>query len=216
MKRLIVYDLDGTLVDTAEDITSAVNFMLTHFHHPPLHRAEVLRYVGQGLQHLIKHCLAIDDPQEIERGINLYAAYYTDHLLDASALFPSAQALLDYFKDRKQAVITNKPNPYSCDILTGLGVADYFFEVIAGDSEYPNKPDPTAIRSLMAKHQINPKETLLIGDSLIDIQTGRNAGVFTAILTHGFSDASELASADPDVLVSHFEELMALARQHRW
>jgi phosphoglycolate phosphatase len=216
MKRLIVYDLDGTLVDTAEDITRAVNYMLEHFNHPPLPRKAVLQYVGYGLHHLIKECLKINDPVAIERGIDRYAEYYTDHLLDYSRLYPLAQDVLDYFKDRTQAVITNKPNPYSLNILTGLGVADYFREIIAGEDGYPSKPNPTGLQAIMERAGATPQQTLLIGDSPVDVETGRNAGVLTVVMTHGFVGEQELAAAQPDIMVRHFEELMAIARQRGW
>ena len=216
MKRLIIYDLDGTLVDTKEDISRAANHMLSQLHLPPLASQEICRYVGRGLHNLIKGCLQTDDPRRIEQGTKSYRAYYAAHLLDHSRLYPGAQEALEYFKSRAQVVITNKPNPYSREILMGLGVAGYFIEIVAGDSAYPKKPDPAAVRSVMERAQAAPEETLMVGDSPIDIETGRNAGVLTVGIAQGFADDHELQAASPDVLIRNFTELLTLVRQRRW
>lgn len=215
-KRLIVYDLDGTLVDTGEDIAEAVNHMLTVLDASPLSPEEVRRFVGRGLHDLIARCLKTDDPGRIRQGLKTFEAYYANHLADHSALYPRAKEVLDYFKDRTQAVLTNKPNPFAQDLLKRLGVADYFTEILAGADAYPKKPDPAALFSLMDRNQIPPQDALLVGDSLIDVETGRKAGVLTVILMHGFEDKEELAAASPDVTVGDFRELLTLARQHGW
>ncbi len=216
MKRLIVYDLDGTLVDTLEDITRAVNHMAQQFDAPALAADEVRRFVGHGLHQLVKSCLKTDDPRRIERGAKIYRAYYADHLVDHSRLYPGVREVLEHFKGRTQVVVTNKPNPFSRDILHALDVERYFWNVIAGDEEYPKKPDPTAVRSLMDQAGVSPNDTLLIGDSPIDVQTGRSAGVVTVGVLHGFADATDLSAAAPDALVRDFTELLRVANQQAW
>jgi len=216
MKRLIVYDLDGTLVDTLEDIAQAANHMLRELGAVPLPASEIRPFVGRGLQELVKGCLRTDDPAQAERGSKIYRAYYTQHLVEHSRLYPGAREVLDHFRPRAQAVISNKPNPYSSDILRALGVAGYFIRVVGGDSEYPRKPDPSSIRAIMEQAGVSPRETLFIGDSPIDVETGRSAGIVTIAVTHGFSDEEELRAAAPDVLVPSFPELLALAKQQGW
>jgi phosphoglycolate phosphatase len=216
MKRLIVYDLDGTLVDTLEDIACAANHMLRIMQAPAVSPQEVRRHVGRGMHELVKGCLKTEELKRIEYGVKVYCAYYARHMLDHSRLYPGAQAVLDHFKQRQQAVITNKPTPFSHDILKALGVANYFAEIIAGDSGYPKKPDPTSVLSIMKKGLITPTEALLVGDSPIDIEMGRNAGVLTVSITHGLADEDELASAAPDVMVRNFEELLELAKRQEW
>jgi phosphoglycolate phosphatase len=142
MRRLILYDLDGTLVDTLEDITSAANHMLAELRMPPRPAVEIRGDIGRGLHQLVAACLQTDDRRRIEQGTKIYRAYYTQHLTDRSRLYPGVREVLDYFKARQQAVISNKPNPYSRDLLTALGVADYFFEIIGGETPYPKKPNP--------------------------------------------------------------------------
>ena len=206
MKQFIVYDLDGTLVDTREDIACAANHMLQTMGAEVLAPSEIERYVGRGLHHLVKSCLKTDDDKSVKKGAKTYRDYYARHMLDHTRLYPGALEVLNYFKGRHQAVITNKPNPFSRDILRDLGVLDYFLEVVAGDAGYPRKPDPTAVLSLMQQTKAKAEETLLVGDSEIDIETARNAGVDTVAITHGFVGEDTLRLAQPDHIVRHFEE----------
>ena len=216
MKRLIMYDLDGTLVDTLQDITEAANHLLDHFGLPRRSSMEIRGFIGGGVEELIRRCLGTDDPVRLEEGIAIYRAHYRQHLLDHSRLYPDAQRLLEYFKSRRQAVITNKPNPYSTDILRSLGVAEYFFAIIGGNSGFAIKPDPESMMALMQREQVSPPQTLFIGDSPVDVEAGRRAGTMTVTVTHGFSDEPELRAASPDLIVRGFNELLAVAQQHQW
>ncbi len=216
MKRLIIYDLDGTLVDTAEDIANAANYMLQVLSSTPLSRTDIQRLVGRGLHDLVTRCLRTDDPRLIAQGMETFEAYYGKHLLDHSTLYPKAHDALEYFRHRHQAVITNKPHPFARPLLEGLGVVGYFSDIIATGSGFPKKPDPTAVVSLMTAKGVTAPETLIVGDSGIDLETGRNAGVFTVILSHGFADDEELAAGVPDAVVKNFAELLELAKQRGW
>ena len=216
MKRLVVYDLDGTLVDTLEDLAAATGHALHTLGAPPVPLADVRRAVGRGVHDLIRQCLGTDDAQQIDEGVAIFRAYYAHHFIDRSRLYPGAQALLDHFRGRHQAVITNKPDPFSRQILEALGVAGYFIEIIAGGSRYPHKPDPSSLHALMRQAGAGPQETLLVGDSPIDVETGRRAGVATVMMTHGLSGEAELRAAGPDALVDGFAELLALARRQKW
>ena len=216
MKRLIIYDLDGTLADTLEDLTQAVNHTLRSLRAPELSREEVRGYVGRGVHDLIRSSLKTDEARRVDDGVAAFRAYYAQHLLDHTRLYPGASSLLDHFADRAQAVVTNKPDPFSQEILAALGVLRYFVAVIAGEAEFPKKPDPASVRALMARVQVHPEEALLVGDSAIDVETGRNAGIMTACVLHGLGGEAELRAARPDVLVRDFAELLAVARARAW
>jgi len=176
MKSLIIYDLDGTLVDTREDIARAANHMLEQMGRRRMATEEVCRQVGRGLFALIQGCLETEDPEALSKGAKIYRDYYARHMLDSSRLYPGALEILDYFKDRKQAVITNKPNPFSYELL----------------------------------------KALFVGDSRVDIETGRNAGVETVVLTHGFGTLDELQSASTAGIFNSFHELLQAARKKGW
>lgn len=214
-KRLIIYDLDGTLVDTAEDITEAINAMLTQLSVSTLTRDQIRHHVGRGLHDLVGRCLNTRDPALLERGLQAFVAYYGEHMTDHSRLYPGARESLEHFKSRRQVIFTNKPNPYAKDLMDKLGVGGYFQEILAGGSA-PKKPDPSALLALMQRLNVKPEEALLVGDSLIDAQTGRNAGVFTVILGQGFEDRDALKAANPDVMVEDMPAFLQLAKEHGW
>lgn len=215
-KRLIVYDLDGTLVDTLEDITAAANHMRQALGQPPLAPEAVRPYVGRGLHQLLERCLDTRDRRRVEQGAAIYRAYYTAHLADASRLYPGVREVLEHFKARRQAVVSNKPNPFSRDLLDRLGVASYFFEIVGGEEPYPKKPDPAGVQALMRASGVGPEETLLIGDSPIDVETARNAGIAVAALLQGFSEPADLVAAAPDILVRDLAEFLGHATRHGW
>jgi len=216
VKKLISYDLDGTPVDTREDIARAVNHIMRQMNARALERPVIERFVGRGLHYLIQHCLQAEDPKKVEKGAKIYRNYYAEHMLDHTRLYPGALEVLENFKHAKQAVITNKPDPFTRDILKALGVIHYFIEIVAGNSEYPRKPDPTSVLTIMKREKVAAEETLFVGDSAIDIETARNAGVFTAVITHGFTGEEELRCAAPDHMVQSFGELLALIRAKGW
>ncbi len=215
-KRLIFYDLDGTLVDTKQDITASANHMLREIGLPPLSQEQVIPHVGRGLRQLVVSCIGSCSSEKLESAMKIYRRHYTEHMLDHSRLYPGVEELLEHFKSRKQAVVTNKPNPYSRQILAGLGVEGYFMEIIGGDSEYPKKPDPAALIALMEKAGARPAEALFIGDSVVDIQAGKAAGIEMAVVTHGFESQEAIRAASPEVIALDFIELLALAKKWGW
>lgn len=216
MKKLIAYDLDGTLADTRLDIVHSVRHMLSVMEAPPLEASEIETCVGRGLHHLIRSTLKTEEPKRVERGAKIFREHYAQHMLDHTRLFDGAREVLEHFRGRKQAVLTNKPNPFSDLMLEGLGVRAYFVSVIAGDPGRPKKPDPAGFQELLAREGLDPREALYIGDSPVDIETGRRASVETVVITHGFTGENELKSLSPDHLVRSFGELLEKARALGW
>ena len=216
MKRLIVYDLDGTLVDTLADIAASANHALQALHAPPVDPAQMRGYVGRGVHDLMQQCLKTHDARRIDEGVTIFRTHYAHHLVDRSRLYPGARELLEQFRSRQQAVITNKPDPFSRQILEALGVAGYFLDIIAGGDRYPHKPDPASLLALMEHTRTTPEQAVFIGDSPIDIETGKRAGVSTLVVTHGFVEEAVLRAAEPDGLVRNFAELLQWAKEHQW
>ncbi|MBU9889530.1 MAG: HAD-IA family hydrolase [Candidatus Omnitrophica bacterium] len=223
IKKLILYDLDGTLVDTRQDIINSVRYALGRLNGPELMDDEIKDCVGTGLHALIRRVFRMPEgalkPEEetlTDQGAKLYRQHYKSHMLDHSRVYPGAKDFLESLKDRKQAVITNKPNPFSVQILKGLGILKYFIAVLAGDNGLPFKPDPAAIHHLMEETGATAEETLFIGDSLIDIDAARNAGVEVVTLSHGFTAEGVLREAGPDFVLRDFQELGQLVREKGW
>jgi phosphoglycolate phosphatase len=216
MKKFLFYDLDGTLVDTRVDIARSANHMMKEMGGPPIPAEEVRGYVGRGLYQLVASCLKTQDMKRIEQGAKIYRAFYAEHMMDHSVLYPGAREILEYFSDRKQAVITNKPNPFSRQMLEALGVAHFFTDIVAGDSEYPKKPNPSAVKALLEREKVKPQEAGFIGDSVIDIETARGAGIHAAVVLHGFAGEDELKSANPDLMAPDFPVLLGLLKSQGW
>lgn len=216
MKKLIAYDLDGTLVDTREDIILAANHMMAAMGRGPLAGETVKSYVGRGLHDLIKSCLKTADEKDVEKGAKIYRRYYGEHMMDHTCLYPGAKETLEYFKSRRQMVITNKPSPFSEDMLEKLGVAEYLSVILTGSSDHPPKPDPTGLLRVLHKENVAPADALLVGDSEVDLETGRRAGIETVLITHGFVSRDALEFHNPRWLVATFEEFLALARAQSW
>ena len=216
MKKLILYDLDGTIVDTRQDIINGVRYALKTLKGPDLTDDEIKDCVGTGLHALIKQVFRTEDEKLADQGSKLYRKHYKKHMLDHTHLYAGARECLEHFKDRKQAVITNKPNPFSSQILEALGVARFFIAILAGDNGLPFKPDPAAIHHLMEETSAREEETLFVGDSPIDIQAARNAGVEVVTLSHGFASEATLREAKPDHIVHNFDELLRIAQEKGW
>jgi len=208
--QLVVFDLDGTLADTQSDLALSVNAMREYMGLAPLPLEAVTSYVGHGVTVLVKHALgdkATD--HEVEKGLKFFLGHYAHHLLDNTAAYPGVREALERLRNRKLAILTNKPTRFSREIVTGLGLAPYFFQICGGDSFPLKKPDPTGIRTLMNLVSMPAENTLMVGDSDTDVFTGRNAGVWTCGVTYG-SGPQALENAGPDLLLDNLRELPPL------
>ena len=215
-KKLIGYDLDGTLADTRQDIVLGVQFMLKEMNKPVLSAQEIERCVGEGLHHLVAMASGENDPRILEKGARLLRKYYEKHLLEHTCLYPQAQKLLNRFSDRIQIVITNKPEPFTSQILEGLGIMPYLKGVFTGEKGIPRKPDPAALLLSMKEHQIDAQDVLWIGDSAVDAQTGKQAGVETVLVRHGFSSEYSLDQLGADYVIDDFSAFLQLADEKKW
>ena len=212
MIRLIVYDLDGTLIDSRLDIANAVNWTLREFKLGELPVDKVSSFVGSGVRNLMLQALkelGAEPTPALEKSIQLFRKRYGEHLLDHTRLHHSVRKVLEFFKDRKQAVVTNKPENFSLQILEGLGIRPYFFRVFGGDTGFPKKPAPEGLLEILRAARVSPEEAVLVGDSAVDIETGRNAGVKTFAVTYGFGKREEIEKAGPDRTLDNLDELIS-------
>ena len=210
--ELLIFDLDGTLVDTKMDLALSVNAMRQQMGLSPLPHEVITTFVGHGVGPLIRRSLgehATDDA--LERGLALFVEYYRQHLLDNTTAYPGVPEALAELRDRKIAVLTNKPADLSREILNGLGLASYFVYVYGGDSFPQRKPEPMGVWKLLEDLQVPAAKTMMVGDSDTDVLTGRNAKVWTCAVTYGFG-AATLRNAPPDLLLDDMRELPPLLR----
>ena len=202
---LIMFDLDGTLADTGPDLADAVNYTRAHFNLEPLPDALVYSHVGRGVEHLLKHSLPQQQPfQEVMR---VFLERYEKHLLDKTVLYPGVLPALDYFRDKRRVVVTNKMHRLSVAIIRGLGVEDRFDAILGGDSVAEKKPHPALLNEVLRRYRVAVRRALMVGDGDTDMDAGKRAGVVTCGVTYGFGNKKDLAATQPDFLIDDLDEL---------
>lgn len=211
--KLLIFDLDGTLIDSRADLVNSVNAMLRHFQRPELPPEIIAAYVGDGAPMLIRR--ALGDPTDerfLAEALEYFLAYYRVHKLDHTHAYPGVPEMLAALQRghngtrRGMAVLSNKPVNPSRQIVEALGLKPFFDQVYGGNSFPTKKPDPEGARKLMEEAGTRPEETIIIGDSSIDVLTGQNAGAWTCGVTYGFAPRT-LQELPPDLLVDSPQEL---------
>ena len=210
--KLIIFDLDGTLIDSRLDLVHSVNATLRHFKRPELPGEVIASYVGDGAPVLIRR--ALGDPKDeasVKTAVEYFLAYYRVHKLDHTHVYHGIPETLAAVRNsngvrRQMAVLSNKPVHPSRVIVEALGLAQFFVHVYGGNSFPTKKPDPLGARTLLDQTQTRSEEALIVGDSSVDVITGRNAGLWTCGVTYGFAPHT-LCEAPPDVVVDTPKEL---------
>jgi phosphoglycolate phosphatase len=212
--KLVIFDLDGTLIDSRLDLIHSVNATLRHFNRPELPGDVVASYVGDGAPMLVRR--ALGDPKDqkfFKQALDFFLAYYREHKLDHTTIYPGIPEALTHIQangtGRKMAVLSNKPVNPSRAIVDALGLGSFFVRVYGGNSFETKKPDPLGVRTLLQETGAAPENAMIVGDSSIDVLTGRNAGIATCGVTYGFAPHT-LCEAPPDVIVQNPQELAEL------
>ncbi len=205
--ELLIFDLDGTLVDTRQDIANSVNHVLSQFGLPPKSMQDVIKNVGDGVHKLLARSLASELMDETEKAVSLFKAHYGNHLLDFSRCYPGVEEVLSHFENKKLAIISNKPEALTLEVAQGLKLASRFSHILGGDSLPTLKPSPEPLNHVMLATGTAPGKTIMIGDSPSDILAGRKAGTLTCAVTYGFRTNKQLAPTEPDYIISAISEL---------
>jgi phosphoglycolate phosphatase len=217
--RLIVFDLDGTLIDSRADLVASVNATLAHLGRHPLPDAVIASYIGDGVQMLVRRALGDPEHEEIVTdAVSFFLTYYRVHKLDHTYVYEGVldalAAIARALPETSIAVLTNKPVRPSEEICAALRLAPHCFRIYGGNSFETKKPDPLGLETLMREAAATPEQTLMIGDSDVDVLTARNAGASVMGCRFGLAPHS-LADAPPDCLVdSPSEWLEAIGIPH--
>jgi phosphoglycolate phosphatase len=206
---LVVFDLDGTLIDSARDLAASVNAALERLAPgtPPVPPERVRTFIGDGAGTLVARTLAAAGVDiTTEQALPVFLECYSARLLETTALYPGVAEALDALRDRRLAVLTNKPGDMSRTILEGLGVAGRFFRIYGAGDVDSRKPDPAGLKRIAEEAGVDVHAAVMVGDSGIDVLTGRAAGALTAGVTYGF-DAESFRDHPPDLLVRSLTEL---------
>ena len=220
--KLVIFDLDGTLIDSRLDLVHSVNAALRHIGRPDLPDDVIASYVGDGAPILIQRALGGEavDEATVRRGLQFFLSYYREHKLDHTTVYPGIADALAAIQQsstvrsgngapRKMAVLSNKPVKPSQAIVEALGLGKFFSQIYGGNSFATKKPDPEGARKLLEEQGVQPQHAAIVGDSHVDVDTGRNAGMVTVGVTYGFAPHT-LLDHPPDVSVDHPSELAAL------
>lgn len=210
--KFIIFDLDGTLIDSRLDLINSVNVTLRHFGRPELADQVVASYIGDGATMLIQR--AFGDPADkalLKEGLDFFLTYYRAHKLDNTIAYVGIEGALRRIRNsngtgRQMAVLTNKPVMPARAIVRELGLNDFFLNVYGGNSFSTKKPDPLGVNTLLEETGHSAEHAVIVGDSSVDVLTGRNAGIRTCGVKYGFAPES-LIAAPPDVEIDNAEEL---------
>jgi len=207
--QLLIFDLDGTLIDSRLDLANAVNATRRHMGRDPLPNERVYTYVGNGAPILIRRAMGDQATDaEVQEALEFFLEYYGQHDLDNTVLYPGVREAVDRLRDagKHLAVLTNKPVRMSRHIVDGLGLGAHFFQVYGGNSFEFKKPNPVGVQALMTESAVAREAALMVGDSSVDVHTARNARIRCCGVTYGFQPES-LADPAPDVLVDRMEQM---------
>ncbi|MCD4718468.1 MAG: HAD-IA family hydrolase [Desulfobacula sp.] len=209
-----IFDLDGTLVNTAKDIAISANFTRIYFELPEIPEAVAVRYIGDGVEKLLQRMLCHDkrqtNPDEIVEGIAVFSEHYGNHLLDNSAPYPGVLPTLEYFRHLPIMVATNKPSEFTSKILESFNITPTFRKIVAGDDVVRKKPDPEMLIKCMKGLDIAPSDVVMVGDHPNDIIAAREYGAMSVGCLYGLVDPDVVKSEKPDLTIENFSELKTL------
>jgi phosphoglycolate phosphatase len=208
--RALIFDLDGTLIDSKRDLIHSVNAMLREMGREELHEDTISGYIGHGAPQLVGQALGdAATAEERERALKFFLGYYEDHKMDNTCAYPGVPEALAELAAFPMAILTNKPVRISRRILEALGLARYFRAVYGGNSFETKKPDPLGAHTILREFGATPSEAMLIGDSEVDVQTARNAGTLAAAVNYGFGTHDRTAHP-ADIYLDCLPDLPAL------
>jgi phosphoglycolate phosphatase len=206
----LIFDLDGTLIDSKQDLIHSVNAMLSELGRGELAAETISGYIGHGAPKLVARALGDgSSEEERQRALQFFLHYYEQHKMDTTRTYPGVAETLEKLSNVPMAVLTNKPVRISVRILDTMGLSKYFRSIYGGNSFETKKPHPLGARTILRELSAEPHETLLVGDSEVDVQTARNAGTLAAAVNYGFG-VHDRRAYPADIYLERFAELLTL------
>ena len=203
----MIFDLDGTLIDSKNAIIESMNTTLKHFKLPEKSSHEISSYIGRGVEELIKESAALQDTALLNEIESFFAAHFRRHANERSRLFPHVSSVLEYFKQKKKIIITNRKYAIALHDLEHFHIAHYFVDIIGGDDLTCMKPSSCPIDRVINNYTIDSQKTIIIGDMAIDIMAGKNAHIITCAFNGGIGKVHDIKSAEPDYIIDDINQL---------
>jgi phosphoglycolate phosphatase len=211
--RALIFDLDGTLIDSQRDLIRSVNVMLREMGRAELREETISGYIGQGAPQLVGRALGEGATQEEhKRALQFFLSYYEEHKMDTTRAYPGVAETLEELAGLPMAILTNKPARISVRILDELGLKRHFRAIYGGNSFETKKPDPLGATTILREFGVAAHESLLIGDSEVDVQTARNAGAVAAAVNYGFG-VHDRGAYPADIYLDRISDLIELLAQ---
>ncbi|RJR14950.1 MAG: HAD family hydrolase [Nitrospiraceae bacterium] len=211
MLKLLIFDLDGTLADTGRDITDALNYALSPYGVRTYSIEETKAMVGSGISKLLASLVPVKDEATKKLVTDRFISYYTEHVVDYTDVYPHVKETLAQLNGYKKAVVSNKREALSKEVLRGTGILQHFDVVWGSDSVRAMKPSPIPLLDLMDRFQVLPEETVIVGDSNYDVDAGKAAGIKTIAVTYGFRSRDVLK--DADFIIDRFDHVLNVLHQ---
>jgi phosphoglycolate phosphatase len=206
---LLIFDLDGTLIESKWDIATAVNLTLKDLRLPERPQEEIFGFVGDGIKRLLRLAVGEENQSRYEDALRVFRGHYLAHCLDRTRFYPGIDRVLTHFARTHKAVATNKSLEYTTRILDGLG-AHHFAYVVGGDNGYGLKPEPGMLLKILDALKVSRDHAVLIGDSTNDITGGHNAGIKVCAVGYGMGNREKMAACNPDWFIEKPEDLIGL------
>ena len=210
--ELLIFDLDGTLIDSRQDIANAVNFTLSKFGIPEKSMQEISSYIGMGVGNLIRKSLGQRQDIPFNKALATFEGYYRQHATDESKLFPAVEEILEYFKHKHKVIITNRNYEFAQIALKATGIDQYFSEIIGGDDIDCMKPSACPLDTAIYKLDINKQRAIMVGDMDIDVLAGKSAGILTCAVTYGIGKRQDIIKAKPDYIIDSLLDLKKIIK----
>jgi phosphoglycolate phosphatase len=209
---LLIFDLDGTLVDTKADIVNAVNFTLNKLGLKQKSESLISSYIGRGVEFLLKNSLDKADDKLLSTALSIFEGYYRQHYMDNSVLYPGVKEVLEYFRHKKKVIVSNKNYELVKLTLEATGIKDYFADIIGGDDISCAKPSSCPLDKGIDRLDIDKQRAIIIGDMDIDILAGKSAGIITCAVTYGIGRREDILKAQPDYMIDTFLKLKEIIK----
>jgi phosphoglycolate phosphatase len=206
---LLIFDLDGTLIESKWDIAKSVNLTLVDLGLPERPLDEIFGFVGDGVKKLLRLAVGEQNQERFDEALNVFRKHYLAHCLDRTVFYPGVEPMLEHFSRKQKAVATNKSIEYTRVILNGLG-AHHFPVVVGGDNGFGLKPEPGMLLHVIETVGASKDRTVLVGDSTNDINGGHNAGIRVCAVGYGMGNREKMVACKPDWFIERPEELMEL------
>ena len=207
---LMIFDFDGTLVDTGADLVQSINYTLRALKLPERTGKEIISFVGDGVIKLMERALGKDHAGLRAEAMQIFSGYYSEHLLDNSVLYPGVKDVLKNFQHKTKIILTNKRHRFTLRIAEFLKIQNYFTDIIGADSLPFMKPDPRVIDHVFSKHPFAKESAVVIGDGVNDVIIAQNAGVLSCALLNGLGHRDDLLKLHADYYCENILELNSL------